>query len=110
MLEKLSDLEKVKIETFCQDEAMYNAVKKVLLATMFDSGVLKEGEDLTVRNPAFNLIANAYQNNESVSNELLGQRLRGLYEGTDAVENAFALLKKVTTAKESPYMEENPAV
>lgn len=110
MLEKLSDLEKVKIETFCQDTEMFNAVKKVLLATTYNSGVLIEGEEITVRNPAFNLIATAYQSGDAVSNEMLGQRLRGIYEGVDAVENGFAILKKVTTAKESPYQEENEAI
>lgn len=110
MLEKLSDLEKVKIETFCQDEEMFNAVKKVLLATTYNSGVLKEGEEISVRNPAFNLIAKARELGEDVSNSQLGENLRGIFEGVDAVENGFAILKKVTTKVASPYQEENEAI
>jgi hypothetical protein len=105
-----TDLEKVKIETFCQDEEMFNAVKKGLLYIMYNEGVVSEGE-VSVRNSAFNLIANVYAKDEVVSNEALGERLRALYEGVDAVENALAQLQKVTTKVESPYVkEENKSI
>jgi len=108
-MNELNDLEKVKIETFCQDEAMYNAVKKGLLSVMYSEGKIGEG-NVSVKNSAFNLIATKYSQGEEVSNEMLGERLRGLYEGIDALENGLAQLKKITTAKESPYVEENPAI
>lgn len=104
-----TDLEKVKIETFCEDKEMFNAVKKGLLSIMYNEGVIPEGE-VSVRNSAFNLIANVYAKEEVVSNEALGERLRALYEGVDALENALAQLQQITTKKESPYLEENKAI
>lgn len=108
-LDKLNDLEKVKIETFCADEAMYNAVKKALLNTIYGEGVI-DGDNVSVKNSAFNFIANAYQAGETVTNEALGERLRALYEGVHELENGFSMLKKVKTAKESPYVEENEGI
>lgn len=109
MFENLSDIEKVKIETFCQDEVMFDAVKKGILSIMYGEGVI--GKDkVSVRNTAFNLIARKREMGEDVSDEALGQNLRGLYEGVDALENALAKLKKVTSKTESPYQEENEAI
>lgn len=108
-MNNFTDLEKVKIETFCADEAMFDAVKKGLLNVMYGEGVI--GTDkVSVRNTAFNLLARKREAGEDVTNELLGQNLRGLFEGVDALENALAQLKKVTTKIESPYEEKNEAI
>jgi len=108
-MNNLTDAEKVKIETFCKDEAMYEAVKKGLLLVMYGEGVM-DGGKVNVKNTAFNLIATKYSRGEAVSNEELGQRLRGLYEGVDALENGLAKLKKIDTSTKSPYVEENEAI
>ena len=110
MQDKLTDLEIVKIETFCADAAMFNAVHKVVLGCAYNPGVLIKGEELSVKNPAFNLIANTYSRNENVSNESLGERLRGLYEGVDACEDGFTQLKRITSKKESVKEEKNEAI
>lgn len=108
-MDNLTDIEKVKIETFCADELMYEAVKKGLLAIMYGEGVI--GNDkVSVRNTAFNLIANSKSRGENVSNEELGENLRALFEGVDALENGLAKLKKISTKIESPYNEENEAI
>lgn len=104
-----TDLEKVKIETFCADEAMFDAVKKGLLSVMYGEGVIG-ADKVSVRNTAFNLIARKREAGEDVSDEALGQNLRGLFEGVDALENALAQLKKVSSKVESPYVEENEAI
>lgn len=105
-----TDLEKVKIETFCEDKEMFDAVKKGLLYVMYNEGVIPKEGEVSVRNTAFNLIANVYSKDEVVSNEALGERLRALYEGVDALENALAQLQKVTTKVESPYVDENTSI
>lgn len=104
--EYLTDLEIDKIEAFCGDENMLEAVRKVLLAHVYYSGALKKGEKLNPKNQAFNLISQAYQNGTEVSNEILGQEVRGLFEGVNMVEQAFGHLKqikKVKTSIETPY-------
>ena len=108
MKDYLTELEIEKIEALCKDEVMYEAVRKVLLAQVYYAGALKKGEKLEPRNQAYNLLAAAYQNGNQVTNEVLGQELRGQYEGVNTVEQAFAQLKKLKSDKkdepvESPY-------
>lgn len=106
--EHLTDLEIDKIEQFCTDEAMLEAVRKVLLANVYYMGALKKGEKLEPKNQAFNLLATAYQNGNQVSNEVLGQEVRGLYEGVNMVEQAFGFLKTIKKPNknvESPFNE-----
>lgn len=102
----LTDLEIEKIEAFCNDEAMQEAVRKVLLANLYYSGALKRGEKLEPKNQAFNLIATAYQAGNGISNEAIGEEIRALYEGVNTVEQAFAHLKTIKKPKdvvETPY-------
>ena len=106
--EYLTDLEIEKIEAFCTDEDMQEAVRKVLLAHVYYSGALKKGEKLNPKNQAFNLISQAYQNGTEVTNEVLGQEVRGLFEGVNMVEQAFGHLKTIKKPKanvESPFNE-----
>lgn len=49
MKDYLTDLELEKIEALCKDEAMYEAVRKVLLAQVYYSGALKKGENLNLK-------------------------------------------------------------
>ncbi len=108
-MNNLTDTEKVKIEAFCKDEGMFEAVKKGLLSVMYGEGIMDSGK-VNVKNTAFNLIATKYAQGEAVSNEELGQRLRGLYEGVDALENSLAQLKKIDTSVKSPFVEINEAI
>jgi len=104
----LSDIEITKIENFCNDEQTFNAVKKVVLAMLYDDGVITSATKAKVTNGAFNQIAGAYQNSRAVSNDELGQQLRGLYEGAHLLESGFAKLKtikKEAKGEESPYNE-----
>jgi len=105
----LTDLEIEKIEAFCSDEAMFEAVRKVMLAQLYYMGALKKGEKLEPRNQAFNLLATAYQAGNQVTNEILGQELRAQYEAVNGIEQAFGHLKVIKKPKEgaieSPFNE-----
>ncbi len=103
MQKLLNKIEIDKIEKFCKDEVLYNAVKKVLLKTLYNSGVVEKEKIPDVRNGAFNMVATAYQTGETITNERLGERLRALYEGVHELENGFAELK---TIKIKPKEEE----
>jgi hypothetical protein len=106
MKDFLTEVEISKIEQFCADEAMFDAVKKVILSPLYTDGTMTKGQKPKITNQAFNLISQAYQKDEDISNEVLGQGLRGLFEGVNALEQGFAYLKLIKTkAKEieSPY-------
>lgn len=106
--EYLTELEVDKIESFCKDEAMYEAVKKVLFAVLYHDGVVTKGEKVDVKNGAFSLIANAYSENKDISNEELGQQLRAKFEGVHTIHEGFTQLKTIKRGAEqveSPYNE-----
>lgn len=108
--EYLTDLEIAKIESFCADKDMYEAVHKVMLATTYYAGTLRKGETLEPRNQAFDLIAKAAANGEKITNEQLGEELRGLFFGVDTVEQGFARLKEIKGSVVSPIQDINEAI
>lgn len=100
----LTDIEKVKIETFCADKEMYEAVKKVLLQHIYSQGVIEKGQDHNpFKNRALVLVA------EDVSDAELGSKLRALWEGVNALETGYNDLLSIKSVKEegelSPYNE-----
>jgi len=106
MKDYLSDLEVVKIEAFCADEEMYEAVKKVLLAGLYTHGVPKKGKKHNpLLNGAFSLVALAGEN--PIPDAELGAHLRGTWFGINALENGYKELLKIKSEKkkevESPY-------
>lgn len=108
-MEILSDLEKVKIETFCADKDMYNAVKKIILASIYSHGVIKEGEAPNpLINGAYSMVS--LSTNNPIPDEIIGQQLRAQWAGVNALENGFSSLDKIKSNVESPYVEENEAI
>ena len=104
----LSDLEKEAIVAFCTNEVMAEAVKKVLLQHIYTQGTLKAGEKANpLQNRAFALAQYATEN--PMTDEVIGQHLRGVWEGVNALEHGYMSLEKVkpTPAEsvESPYNE-----
>ena len=68
----LKDVEKAQVERFYNNEVMREAVKKVLLAGVYQSGTLKEGKPADpTRNAAFSLVSNV----PGISNDQLGADL-----------------------------------
>lgn len=107
MKEQLNDLEITKIENFCKDVELYEAVKKVLLAGIYSHGVVKAGlKHNPLENGALNLVAHSTTN--PLTDEVLGQHIRGVWEGLNALQNAFNRLDSIKTqveVVESPYNE-----
>jgi hypothetical protein len=91
-----------KIEQFCADKEMHDAVKKVLLQYLYTQGVIKKGEP---HNPLNNRALVLVQ--EGTDDATLGSRLRALWEGVQAIEKAFYDLSTIKSTKpepiESPY-------
>jgi hypothetical protein len=108
-MEYLTDLEKVKIETFCADNDMYEAVKKVLLSGIYSQGVLEKGlPHDPLKNAAFNLASLAVSN--PIPDEDLGAHIRSMWTGVNYLHNAFNELDRVKSNIESPYVETNEAI
>lgn len=106
MKESLTDLEVAKIEAFCADEEMYNAVKKVLLAGLYTHGVVEKGKKHNpLLNGAFALVALAGDN--PIPDAELGAHLRGTWFGINALENGYRTLQSIKSAQkgeiESPF-------
>lgn len=95
-MDYLSEVEIVKVEQFCKDPVMFEAVKKVLLAPIYRHGVPAAGETHNpLINGAFSLVAQAPE----LSDEVLGQFLRAKWAGVSGIENGFEELKKIKTNK-----------
>lgn len=95
-MDYLSDNEKQQLEIFVQSETMREAVKKVLLAGLYDNGVLKPDKPVeSLRNGAFGTVSQ----NPDASNELLGADIRALWQGLQAIERGFQKLSEFSTKK-----------
>lgn len=108
MEKQLNTLETTKIEQFCADEVMFEAVKKVLFGVIYSDGVIEAGKPLNTKNGAFSVIANAYGKGEAISNDVLGASLRAKFEGVHTILEGFQVLKTIKTKVEeipSPFNE-----
>lgn len=104
----LSDQEKQSIEAFCNNEVMYNAVKKVILSGIYEQGTLKEDEKPNpLENAAFHLASLSVKN--PIPDEMLGQHIRGMFAGINSLELGFNKLKTFKQEKKAKE-EENPAI
>lgn len=101
MKDFLNDLEIAKIEAFCKDEDMVEAVKKVLFYVIYEDGVVKKGKKLNQRNGAFGLIANSYAEGKNITNAELGAQLRAKFEGVHCVIDGFDKLKNIKSTQTS---------
>ena len=102
MKEYLTDLQILKVETFCADTEMFNAVKLVLLKELYTNGVITKGQPHNaLKNRALVLVQGDKDDAE------LGARLRALWEGVQAIESGFAELERIKSevpeAVESPF-------
>jgi hypothetical protein len=106
---ELTDLEKSKVFQFMQDENMVEAVRKVMLASMYSNGTLRQDADANpLTNAAFALVALASSGQGTISNADLGEDLRGLYNGVQLMERGFKRLSEVKLESEpveTPYNE-----
>lgn len=105
MKEFLTELEVQKIELFCSDDVMFEAVRKVLLQGIYSQGVVQKGfTHDPLKNAAFNLASQAITN--PIPDAELGANLRGMWAGVNYLHNAFRDLESIKEKKEiveSPY-------
>lgn len=105
----LTDLEVAKIEQFCADEKMYDAVKKVLLAGIYTHGTIqKDFIPDPLQNGAFSLAQ--YSVGNPIPDEVLGQHIRGMWAGINAFKLAFDKLDDIKSPKESVVSPYNEAI
>lgn len=108
-LNYLTELEVKKIEAFCADTEMYDAVRKVILQGLYSHGVIKQGKEHNpLQNGALNLVAVSTQN--PVTNEILGEHIRGVWEGLNALESACNTLKSIKSPTEQILSDYNEAI
>jgi hypothetical protein len=109
MKDHLSELEIVKVEAFCADEVMYEAVKKVILQSIYVQGVnIQDKKSDPLKNGAFSMVS--LSTNNPIPDEVIGQQLRAQWAGVNALENGMRELKNIKSGIESPYDEINEAI
>lgn len=97
MKEYLNDLQIAKVEAFCADTEMFEAVKLVLLKEVYTNGVITKGQPHNaLKNRALVLVQSG------VDDEVLGSQLRALWEGVQAVEGGFVELEKIKSKVAEP--------
>ena len=100
----LDNAEKQKIEQFVQDEMMMQAVKKVLLFSIYGAGRLLKGKPINNKEN----FALVYACQKGAKPEDIGADVKACWEGINALENAYNDLEAY---KPIPMPEElkNPA-
>ena len=108
--EYLTDEEISKIQSFNQDTILVEAIRKVMLASIYTNGRLRKGKKSNpLTNAALGLASLAFNARAIVSDEQLGQDLRGLTAGIQLLEQGFKQLEKIKLKKDKPQSEENEA-
>lgn len=107
--EILDDRERLALQMFIDNEVQQNAVKKVLLFSLYNNGTLTRGKKAEpMVNSAFGLVFEA--NEKGYDDARLGRNLAVMFEGINTVEvawNALSLYKKENEPRPS---KDNPAV
>lgn len=105
----LTDLEIAKIEQFCSDKDMFEAVRKVMLQGIYSHGTV--GKDYTpdpLVNGAFSLASLAMTN--PIPDAEIGAHVRAMWAGINAMKNAFDSLNGIKTQAENVLSEYNDAI
>ena len=107
----ISDQEEIEIKKIVSNPSTLNALKKVLLAPIYNEGTMtpdgKLGDPL--KNFALNKAATAIQQNPGITDKMLGETLRADTQGMRLIELGFLELNKFIDKKESKGEDENPA-
>ena len=100
----LLDLEKQKLQQFVEDNVMLEAVKKVLLFNITNSGTLIPGEPPEpTRNWALSVFE---QMRGGESDEKIGRTIRGMCEGIYFLESGLKDLQGIVGRPKSPKVGE----
>ena len=95
-MEYLSKDEKLRIEQFCKNKPMFEAVKKVFLRPIYHQGTLKPGQNADVEG---NFLLQLLKNSKNKKDSQLASDLRGAATAVSAIDEAFEDLKKISTEK-----------
>lgn len=103
----LSDIEIEKIQNMCADEVLMEAVKKVLLASIYENGTIRPDiKSDPTRNAAFATVANY----PGMANDQLGADLRAQWAGITALENGLRKLADYKKKSSASKEEVNPGM
>lgn len=97
-MNQFNEEEVLLIEAFCSNEKLYEAVRKGILAGLYSHGVIKAGyEHDPLQNGALSLASLTTQN--PIPDEMLGQHIRGVWAGLNALEQGFKGLNDIKSSK-----------
>lgn len=102
--EILTSEEISRVIMFNNDEQLKNAVKKIMLADIYNSGTVGEG-DVVTRNWVYGMIPQTGE----VSNQSIGENLRAHIVGLSFLEEAFKKVESYQSKKEL-LEDKNPAL
>lgn len=105
----INKLEEEKIQEFVKDEVMFEAVKKVLLAGIYQNGTLTAGQPAEpMINGALAPITIAFRSGD-IDTKKIGENLLAYYYGVSSVEEGFNHLASMKKLEEVKEETENPA-
>jgi hypothetical protein len=101
----------VEIRRLVNNETAFNAIKKVLLYSVYYSGVLKPGENPDfLRNFFLSILIEPRTGQEyKLNNEELGQKLRARVEALAILDDGFKKLAQMAVAEAPKEEEKNQA-
>lgn len=102
----LADIERQQVEIFCNNKVMFEAVRKVFLAGIYENGVLKPG---VPHNPMKNWAMSFHDRMTSgVTNENIGAEVRAFSWGLNEIERGFGRLLEIKPEKAEPETKKKP--
>lgn len=105
---RLTEIEKNYLGAFLENPEMVNAIEKVLTYSIYQMGVVKEGDAEMGEsdvNWAYALVANP-----ALSDEQVGRELKAKANGLSYLDDAFKQIKKFKVEKAESNEEINPAL
>lgn len=104
----LSDQEQIAIQMFVDNDVQREAVKKILLWGVHNTGTIKKGEYVDpTRNFAWGIVQAAQA--QGLDNETIGRRMLAAWEGMQTVQSAWQELELFKLQPEKTSKEGNPA-
>jgi hypothetical protein len=100
----LSEAEKTLVVSFVKNKATFDAVKKVLLYTIYNQGVVEPGKTPSEMNWVFALAAG-----ETMSNDQLGHEVRASLAALGYLKGGFETLSAIHI-EEPKKAKSNPAL
>lgn len=103
--ETLSDAEKSQLEAFCANPMMVQAIKKILLFTIYNNGTLERGEN---PNPTMNFILSYALQDPKVDDATIGRDVRVQAAAVRLLEIGFMEIEGYEKVEETKS-KDNPA-